>query len=76
MQSRSPLVIGTHDLARRPGAMRTLELEVPAPSELSIEVIGVPEGAPLALDLRLESVLEGVLVTAQVHAPLVGECVR
>ncbi|PWD52248.1 metal-binding protein [Serinibacter arcticus] len=56
--------------------MRTLELEVPAPADLAIEVIGVPEGAPVELDLRLESVLEGVLVTASAHAPLVGECVR
>lgn len=76
MRSHSPLIIGTHDLARRPGAMRTLDLEVPAPAALSIEVIGVPEGAPVQLGLRLESVLEGVLVTAEVHAPLVGECVR
>ncbi|TGO04300.1 YceD family protein [Serinibacter arcticus] len=76
MPSRSPLVIGTHDLARRPGAQRTLDLTVPAPPALAIEVIGVPEGAPVELHLRLESVLEGVLVTGEVRAPLVGECVR
>lgn len=76
MDTRSPLVIGLHELARRPGATRTLETEVPAPAELAIEVIGVPQGAPLGLSLRLESVLEGVLVTGQVHAPLMGECVR
>lgn len=76
MPSRSPLVIGMHDLARRPGAQRTLDLTVPAPSALAIEVIGVPEGAPVELHLRLESVLEGVLVTGEVSAPLVGECVR
>jgi uncharacterized protein len=36
----------------------------------------VPEGAPLALEIRLESVTEGVLVTGTVTAPLSGECGR
>lgn len=39
-------------------------------------MIGVPEGAPLDLDLRLESVTEGVLVSGAVTAPLSGECGR
>ena len=33
-------------------------------------------GAPLVLDLRLESVTEGVLVTGTVTAPVAGECGR
>ncbi|HEY7431028.1 MAG TPA: DUF177 domain-containing protein [Streptosporangiaceae bacterium] len=36
----------------------------------------VPEGADLALEMRFESVTEGVLVTATVHAPVTGECAR
>jgi uncharacterized protein len=36
----------------------------------------VPEGAPLTLDLRLESVTEGVLVTGTVAGPLTGQCGR
>lgn len=76
MDMRSPLVIGSHDLGRRPGAMRTHDLEVPAPGALAIEVIGVPAGSPLRLELRLESVMDGVLATGAIHAQLVGECVR
>ncbi|WP_454295416.1 YceD family protein [Salana multivorans] len=76
MDTRSPFVVGVHDLVRRPGAMRVKELGIPAPADLRNEVIGVPEGAEIAVDLRLESVVEGVLATAQVTAPLVGECVR
>ena len=37
---------------------------------------GVPEGSDLRLDVTLESVAEGVLVTANVVAPVVGECAR
>ncbi len=36
----------------------------------------MPAGAELALDLQLEGVAEGVLVTANVTGPLVGECAR
>jgi uncharacterized protein len=36
----------------------------------------VPEGAPVELELRLESVMEGVLVTGTARASAKGECVR
>jgi uncharacterized protein len=56
--------------------MRRLSRSVPAPDSLGIEVIGVPGSATVELDLRLESVMEGVLVTGTARAPLTGECVR
>jgi uncharacterized protein len=40
------------------------------------DVIAVPAEAPIELDLLLESVLEGVLVTGQVRATARGACVR
>jgi uncharacterized protein len=43
---------------------------------LGVELIGVPEGAPVDLDLRLESVVEGVLVSGVASAPIRGECGR
>lgn len=66
----------TRELGRRPGALKRLSRTVDAPKDLGIEVIGVPEGAPIDLDLRLESVMEGVLVTGTAQAPMKGECVR
>ncbi|GAA1628362.1 hypothetical protein GCM10009679_36730 [Saccharothrix algeriensis] len=56
--------------------MRTLHRVVPAPAELGLQLIGVPEGADLTLDLRLESVTEGVLVSGTVTGPVEGECGR
>jgi uncharacterized protein len=73
---RSPLVFDTRILGRRAGAMNTVTTTVPAPAGLGIEVIGVPEGSPIALDLRFESVVEGVLVTGTASMEAVGECVR
>ena len=56
--------------------MRTVRRTVPAPQGLGTEVVGVPAGSDLELDLRLEAVMEGVLVTGKVRATAVGECVR
>ncbi|MCW2758289.1 MAG: hypothetical protein JWO46_2035, partial [Nocardioidaceae bacterium] len=47
-----------------------------APAELGIEVLRVPEGAPVEIDLRLEAVMEGVLASGEARADLEGECVR
>jgi uncharacterized protein len=49
---------------------------VPSPVRIGAELIAIEAGAPLELDLRLESVSEGVLVTGTVAAPTVGECAR
>jgi uncharacterized protein len=56
--------------------MREVRRTVPAPKDLGLELVGVPEGAELRLDLRLESVSEGVLVTGTVTGPVTGECGR
>ena len=76
LDPRAPLVLDTRELGRRPGSERHVELTVPAPADLGIEVLSVPEGSPVELDLRLEAVMEGVLVTGTAFAGLEGECVR
>lgn len=43
---------------------------------LALDVIGIPPGEDLVLDVRLESVVEGVLVSGTVSAPLAGQCAR
>jgi uncharacterized protein len=63
-------------LGRQPGSARTQKLTAPAPADLRLELIGVPEGAAVELDLRFEAVAEGVLVTGSATAPLAGECAR
>ncbi|MEU4984074.1 YceD family protein [Streptomyces sp. NPDC021969] len=77
LDHRDPLVFDTHELGRRPGALQRLTRTVDAPKDFGLQgVIGVPEGAPVELDLRLESVMEGVLVTGTARARAAGECVR
>jgi uncharacterized protein len=76
LNPRSPLVLDTRELPRRPGAMRTVSRTVEAPDRLGLDLIGVPVGATLDLDLRLESVSEGVLVSGTVTGAVEGECGR
>src|SRR4051812_8733627 len=76
LDHRAPLVVDTRELGRRPGSMRTLSRTVPAPPDLGIEVISVPEGSEVRLDLRLEAVMEGVLVSGTARGRTTGECVR
>jgi DUF177 domain-containing protein len=76
LDARSGLVLDTRELGRRAGAMKKVHTTVEAPADLGIAVIGVPEKSPVELDLRLESVVEGVLVTGTAQVQLQGECVR
>jgi uncharacterized protein len=56
--------------------MRTLNEHVPAPSDLGVALIGVKEGSDVELDLRLEAVHEGILVSGSVIVEVTGECGR
>jgi uncharacterized protein len=76
LDPRAPLVLDTRELGRRPGSQRQKSFSAPAPADLGIEVLRVPEGSPVEFDIRLEAVMEGVLVTGTAAAGLDGECVR
>jgi uncharacterized protein len=76
LDPRQPLVLDTRELGRRPGSMRPVQLSALAPEDLGTELIGVPAGSDIELDLRLESVMEGVLVSGHATVQLAGECGR
>lgn len=56
--------------------MFPLQQTVDNPARIGLDMIGIAAGAPLDLDMRVESVSEGVLVSGTVSAPLSGECAR
>lgn len=76
LDPRSPLVFDTRELGRRAGLMVPVQREVPAPEDLGTDVLTVVPGSPVELDLRLESVVEGVLVSGTAQAVASGACVR
>ena len=73
---RSPFVLDTRELGRRPGSMRRVQRTVPAPADWALELVRVPEGTDVQLDLRLEAVMDGVLVSGDVAAPVSAQCGR
>jgi uncharacterized protein len=74
LDPRLPFVFDTRTLGL--ADVRSVNRTAPAPANLGVELVNVPEGADLELDVQLERVTDGVLVTGTVRAPLVGECAR
>jgi uncharacterized protein len=76
VKTRSPYILDTREVGRQPGLSKDFELAAPAPAHLGLDMIGVPQGDPLTLSVRLESVTEGVLATGTVRGQAQGECGR
>ena len=72
----SPFSLNARDLVNRPGEMREQRLAIPVAQQMGEGLVSVREGSELDLDARLESVHEGILVTAEVDAVAEGECGR
>ena len=73
---RGALVFDMRQLGRQAGSALTQTRIVPAPDDLRLELIRVPAGTDVALEVRFEAVSEGVLATGTAIAPLAGECAR
>jgi len=51
-------------------------ITIPVTDPVGLDIICIPAAADIEVQLRLESVLDGVLGTGFLTAPLVGECAR
>jgi uncharacterized protein len=71
---RGPFVFDIRTLGA--ASARSESRTVPAPADLGAGMVRVPEGSALELEVQLEDVGDGVLVTALLTAPLIGECAR
>ncbi|MGW4351587.1 YceD family protein [Nocardia sp. NPDC004582] len=69
-------VLDVRSLGRAPGSMRELHRTVTIAEKIGLDLVAIPAGAQVELDLTLQSVSEGVLVTGTVTAPIEGECSR
>jgi uncharacterized protein len=61
---------------KRPGLMRELELEIDLAAPIGTEVVAIPVGEAVEVDLRLESVHEGILATGEIFAEAKTNCSR
>nr|WP_255447181.1 DUF177 domain-containing protein [Schumannella soli] len=72
----TPYTVPVHDVMHRPGEMRERELVITLAERLGEGAATVPQGSELTIDLRLEGLHDGILVTGEVDATAVGECGR
>ncbi|GAA2919014.1 metal-binding protein [Microbacterium keratanolyticum] len=72
----SPFVIPVRDIVRKPGEMREHELDITLSERWGEGIVAFEKDSELLLDVRLESVHEGILVTGTAEATYSGECGR
>jgi len=72
----TPFTVPVYDLMHRSGEMREHELDVVVPEAFGNALIGIPENAAMHLDVRLEALHDGILVSADVSTIAAGECGR
>lgn len=72
----SAYVLSVVDLVDHPGDMRVCVIDAPPRETLEVGLVAVPDTLPMHVDVRLESVHEGVLATGAVSARALGECGR
>ncbi|MDO7882528.1 YceD family protein [Salinibacterium soli] len=73
---QSPYAVSVIDLLHKPGEMREKSFDVAEPEGFGNAVIGVRQGSSVHVDVRLESLHDGILASGDVDAVAEGECVR
>ena len=74
--TKTPWTLSVYDLLHRAGEMREHSIEVVVPERLGEGQVAVQAGAVLDLDVRLEGLHDGILVSATVTGTATGECSR
>ncbi|WP_299574660.1 DUF177 domain-containing protein [uncultured Williamsia sp.] len=72
----SPFVLDIRSLGRRAGTMTQVHRTVSSDHPIGLDLIGIPAESDIDLDLKLEAVTEGVLVTGTVSGETAGQCAR
>ena len=70
------LLVAVHDLMKRPGQMRELQIDHVQEIGIGTSVVEVPAKSTIEISLKLESVHEGVLATGEVFAVAEAQCSR
>jgi uncharacterized protein len=76
MTVKNPFLFNCTDLPRRPGEMREYEITIDEHEPIGVPLLAIPSDGSIYLDLRIESVSQGVLATGTVGGEALGECTR
>jgi len=69
------LLVNVSELLRHPASRQALRVELPSDGLTVLDSV-VPAGAPIDVDVELESLSDGIVVTGRVSAPWAGMCRR
>ena len=72
----SPFKLNLHELPRRAGDFKDFQLDFPVPESIGNPMIAIPVKTQLLINLRAESVSDGVLISGTISSKAVGECGR
>ncbi|MCX6430313.1 MAG: DUF177 domain-containing protein [Actinobacteria bacterium] len=76
MHKSKVFFFNAHDLPRRAGELKEYSFDITIPERMGLDVVAVESGEDIHVDMRLESVSQGILVSAQISAVADGTCMR
>lgn len=72
----SAWAVSVAQIASRAGQSTTIDATFPAPDGIGDRIVGVREGTDVHVDGRFDSIVDGLVLTARISAPVSTECTR
>ena len=72
----SQWAVSAAQVASRPGQSKPIDTVFPAPSGIGDDIVGVREGADVRVVGSFDSIVDGLVFTGRIEAPLTAECTR
>ena len=72
----SPWSVSVAQVASRAGQSKQIDSDFPAPSGIGDDIIGVKEGEPVHVSGSFDSIMDGLILNADINAPVHAECTR
>ena len=72
----SQWAVSVAQVASRPGQCKPIDTVFPAPSGIGDDIVGVREGADVRVVGSFDSIVDGLVFTGRIEAPLTAECTR
>lgn len=72
----SPWAVSVAQVASRAGQSKPLDAMFPAPSGIGDEIVGVDESADVQVVGSFDSIVDGLILSARISAPVHAECTR
>ena len=72
----SPWAVSVAQVASRAGQSKSIDATFPAPSGIGDEIVGVDEGADVQVVGSFDSIVDGLILSARISAPVHAECTR